>query len=68
MKIQDRNMASKIFLDANIILDFVLKRDHYQEIKALFQLEQDAKNVLHERYSGAHHQLFFKKNCWFIHY
>lgn len=35
-------MASKIFLDANIILDYILKRNHFQEIKALFQLEQKA--------------------------
>lgn len=36
-------MASKIFLDANVILDYVLKRDNYEEIKRLFQLEQNSK-------------------------
>jgi predicted nucleic acid-binding protein len=31
-------MASKIFLDANLLLDFTLKRDHYEEAKAIFDL------------------------------
>lgn len=43
MKIGPRNMASKIFLDANVILDYVLKRKNYDEIKMLFQFEQDSK-------------------------
>src|SRR5205809_705586 len=31
-------MASKIFLDANILLDFLLKRDNYEDAKKLIQL------------------------------
>ncbi len=32
-------MTSKIFLDANILLDFILKRrDHYQEAKQVMEL------------------------------
>lgn len=36
-------MASKIFLDANVILDYVLKRNNYNEIKNLFELESKSK-------------------------
>ncbi len=36
-------MAFKVFLDANIILDYVLKRDNYTQIRALFELEQKSK-------------------------
>lgn len=36
-------MVSKVFLDANVILDYVLKRDNYDEIKGLFRLEQELK-------------------------
>lgn len=31
-------MGFKIFLDANILLDFLLKRDNYQQAKALMSL------------------------------
>jgi predicted nucleic acid-binding protein len=31
-------MASKIFIDANILLDFTLKRTEYKKAKALFEL------------------------------
>lgn len=31
-------MASKIFLDANLLLDLTLKRDQYEEAKAIFDL------------------------------
>ena len=30
-------MASKIFLDANILLNFFLKRDYYNDAKKLIQ-------------------------------
>lgn len=30
-------MASKVFLDANILLDFTLKRDHYPEARQLME-------------------------------
>ena len=30
-------MASKVFLDANILLDFLLKRDDYQEARQLIE-------------------------------
>lgn len=34
-------MAFKVFLDANLVLDFVLKRERYEEAKAIFRhLEQ----------------------------
>lgn len=36
-------MASKVFLDANIILDYVLKRHNYIQIRTLFELEQKSK-------------------------
>lgn len=36
-------MASKVFLDANIILDFVLKRANHNEAKIVFELEQKHK-------------------------
>jgi len=31
-------MASKVFLDANILLDFTLKRDHYDDSKRIIEL------------------------------
>jgi predicted nucleic acid-binding protein len=31
-------MASKIFFDANLLLDLTLKRDHYREAEAIFDL------------------------------
>jgi len=34
-------MAVKIFLDANVILDFLLKRPHYHQSRQLFQLIVD---------------------------
>jgi predicted nucleic acid-binding protein len=36
-------MAFKVFLDANILLDFVLKRDDYQEAKEIIELAVDGK-------------------------
>ena len=36
-------MAFKVFLDANVILGYVLKRDDYIQAKALFELEQELK-------------------------
>ena len=36
-------MASKIFLDANILLDFLLKRDDFNDAKRLIQLIIDKK-------------------------
>ena len=33
-------MALKIFLDANVILDFVLKRKNYEDVKLIFELEE----------------------------
>ncbi|GLU51015.1 type II toxin-antitoxin system VapC family toxin [Dyadobacter frigoris] len=36
-------MASKIFLDANILLDLLLKRDDYNDAKKLIQLIIDKK-------------------------
>lgn len=33
-------MANKVFLDANVILDFILKRENYQSIKLIFELEE----------------------------
>lgn len=34
-------MASKVFLDANILLDFTLKRDDYEAAKAIVSLAVD---------------------------
>jgi len=36
-------MASRIFIDANVILDFTLKRDNYQKARQLFTLILDQK-------------------------
>ncbi len=36
-------MAFKVFLDANILLDFLLKRDNYKESKTLMQNIVDGK-------------------------
>jgi predicted nucleic acid-binding protein len=36
-------MASKVFLDANILLDFFLKRDDYDNAKKIFGLIADGK-------------------------
>jgi len=36
-------MVHRIFIDANILLDFLLKRKHYEEAKALIQLVIDRK-------------------------
>ena len=33
-----RSMASKVFLDANILLDFTLKRDEYEQSKQIIEL------------------------------
>ncbi|TKB98586.1 type II toxin-antitoxin system VapC family toxin [Pedobacter cryophilus] len=33
-------MAFKIFLDANVILDFVLKRKNYEDVKLIFEQEE----------------------------
>jgi len=33
-------MALKIFLDANVILDFVLKRKNYEDVKLIFEQEE----------------------------
>jgi predicted nucleic acid-binding protein len=38
-----KNIAPKIFIDANILLDFFLKRKHYEEAKAIIQLVIDRK-------------------------
>lgn len=40
-------MALKVFLDANVILDFVLKRKNYEDVKSIFELEQNAKIKLY---------------------
>jgi predicted nucleic acid-binding protein len=34
-------MASKVFLDANILLDYSLSREHYNEAKKIFELIED---------------------------
>ena len=36
-------MTIRVFLDANVILDFVLKRENYQSVKVLFELEEKNK-------------------------
>lgn len=36
-------MASKIFIDANVLLDFTLKRDNYDRARQLFALAVDQK-------------------------
>lgn len=36
-------MAFKIFLDANVILDYVLKRNNYDKIRNLFELENKSR-------------------------
>ncbi len=36
-------MASKIFLDANILLDFTLKRNDYQDAKQIMELVVEGK-------------------------
>ena len=40
-------MASKVFVDANILLDFTLKRSNYQESKQVFELALDGYVALH---------------------
>ena len=40
-------MASKVFLDANILLDFTLKRAGYQESKQIVELALDGYIVLY---------------------
>lgn len=40
-------MALKIFLDANIILEFVLKRKNFEDVKSIFEIEQNAKIKLY---------------------
>lgn len=36
-------MATKVFLDANVLLDFVLKRKNHQVITSIFELEEHHK-------------------------
>ena len=36
-------MAFKVFLDANVLLDFLLKRDNYKDAKELIELAIDGK-------------------------
>lgn len=36
-------MVFKIFLDANVLLDFLLKRDHYKDAKDIMTLVVDGK-------------------------
>ncbi|HTN19282.1 MAG TPA: PIN domain-containing protein [Pelobium sp.] len=36
-------MATKVFLDANVILDFVLKRNKYEMVRSIFMLEEQQK-------------------------
>lgn len=36
-------MVFKIFLDANVLLDFLLKRDHYDDAKKIISLVVDGK-------------------------
>lgn len=31
-------MASKVFLDANMLLDFTLKRDEYKQLRKIIEL------------------------------
>lgn len=38
MKTKRGNMASKILIDANVLLDFTLKRDNYAQARKLFSL------------------------------
>lgn len=38
MRIREASMAFKVFLDANILLDFLLKRDNYQNAKGIISL------------------------------
>ena len=40
-------MASKVFIDANILLDFTLKRAGYQESKKIVELALDGHIVLY---------------------
>lgn len=34
-------MATKVFLDANILLDFILKREYYADAKQVFELIEE---------------------------
>ena len=34
-------MASKVFLDANILLDLIFKREHYEDAKKIFEMVED---------------------------
>ncbi|TFF40780.1 type II toxin-antitoxin system VapC family toxin [Mucilaginibacter psychrotolerans] len=34
-------MAYKIFLDANVLLDYILKREHQEDAKAIIEMVQD---------------------------
>ncbi len=43
MKKRLRSMGFRVFLDANVILDYVLKRDNYLQVRQLFELEQKSK-------------------------
>ncbi len=36
-------MATKVFLDANVILDFVLKRNNHETVRSIFLLEEQQK-------------------------
>lgn len=36
-------MASKVFLDANVLLDFLLKRDRYDDVKQIIKLVVDKR-------------------------
>ncbi|HMF73287.1 MAG TPA: PIN domain-containing protein [Flavitalea sp.] len=36
-------MVFKIFLDANVLLDFLLKRDNYEDAKEIMSLVVDGK-------------------------
>ena len=47
-------MAFSVFLDANVVLDYALKRDNYSQVKMLFELEQQSKIKLYMSSSIVH--------------
>ncbi len=47
-------MASKVFIDANIILDLTLKREYYSDAVKLFELGLSGNIILHASPSVTH--------------
>lgn len=52
-------MAFKVFLDANLLLEYLLKRQKYDEVKAIFKLAENHKIKLYISSSILHVITYF---------